>query len=70
MDKDTLKARSEKIAENLKASNEKIAETLKAYNKAIDKKTKTKTADDKAKAEVQATKEAYLNALEEAKKAF
>lgn len=54
--------------EALKASNVKIAEALKAYNKASDKAQKDAEAAKKSKSEVLTAREAYLTALEEAKK--
>jgi hypothetical protein len=54
--------------EALKASNEKIAETLKAYNKALDRAQKAAEAAKQTKSEANSAREAYLTALEEAKK--
>jgi hypothetical protein len=54
--------------EALKASNEKIADALKTYNKAIDKAQKADATAKRAKSEANQAREAYLVALDEAKK--
>ena len=51
-----------------KDSTDKIDETSKAYQRALAKEEKIKSALNEAKSETKVAKEAYANALEEAKK--